>query len=281
MKNILHFIGLALLFIMPLAIYYSSKEIMLLYDGKYKTEINGNEIYRAIEKSKKNTKYRKLILGDSTANQFYNCKEEEPDSAYSLSCNQAIGMVGQFILLNNYLEAGNRPDSVVLVFTPLSFWDNLDQVFTFHYFLKPFYYSEYKPLMSKTVLSQIRKIPYHNICHIPFIQTTDWAPNIQPEERHYTFLSPICKEYLTKIDSLSIEYKFHYDIIPTFVAEHWKKTVTNFKRSEFQDCKYAQKMTNYLDNITFLPDTCFIDNIHLANPQLYRSKLDSMTGAYK
>ena len=29
------------------------------------------------------------------------------------------------------------------------------------------------------------------ISHIPFIQTTDWAPNIQPEERHYTFLSPI------------------------------------------------------------------------------------------
>lgn len=281
MRNILRFIGLSLLFVLPLAIYYSTKEIKLLYGGKYKTEINGNEIYRAIEKSKKKTPYRKLIMGDSTANQFYNCKEEDPDSAYSISCNQAIGMVGQFILLHNYLEAGNRPDSVVLVFTPFSFWDNLDQVFTFHYFLKPFYYEEYRPFMTETVLSQIRKIPYHYLCHLPFIQTTDWAPNIEIQERNYTFLSPISKEYLTKIDSLSNVYHFHYNLIPTFVSESWGEMVSQFNRAEFKNCTYAHKLTDYLDLITFLPDSCFSDNVHLVHPEIYRNKIDSLTGAYK
>ena len=95
MKIILRFIGIFLLFIAPITIFYTAKALWLMKDDKYKATIYGNEIYRAISKSKKQTTYRKLILGDSTANQFYNCKEENPDSAYSLTCNQAIGMVGQ------------------------------------------------------------------------------------------------------------------------------------------------------------------------------------------
>ena len=101
MKRILYFIGLFLIFASPIIVYYTAKTVWLLQDDKYKTTIYGNEIYKALEKSTKKTRYKKLILGDSTANQFYNCKEEDPDSAYSLTCNQAIGMVGQFILLNN------------------------------------------------------------------------------------------------------------------------------------------------------------------------------------
>lgn len=270
MKRILYFIGLFLLFVSPIVIYYTAKAVWLLKDDKYKTTIYGNEIYRAIEKSKKKTKYKKLILGDSTANQFYNCKEEDPDSAYSLSCNQAIGMVGQFILLNNYLKAGNRPDTIFLVYTPFSFWDNLDQVYTYHYFLKPFYYDEYKPLMTRSVIEQIKKIPKYQLCHIPYIQTTGWAPYIKQEKRKYTFLSPICKEYLSKIDSLSEKFDFAFNIIPTFVAEHWRDSINHFKYNEFAECSYKEELSKYLDNIPYLADSCFIDEVHLKTPELYK-----------
>ena len=259
-----------MLFASPIAFYYTVKTIYLLKDDLYKETIYGNEIYRAIEKSKKKTKYKKLILGDSTANQFYNCKEEDPDSAYSLSCNQAIGMIGQYILLNNYLEAGNRPDSVFLVYTPFSFWDNLDQVYTYHYFMKPFYYDKNKSLMSPTVIQQIQKIPKRMICHFPLIQTTSWAPSIKQEERDYSFLSPICKDYLSKIDSLSAKYNFTFSIIPTFVAEHWRDSVNLFKRNEFAGYSYQKELAHYLDNITYLADSCFVDEVHLKNPQLYK-----------
>lgn len=258
------------LFALPIALYYTVKTVYLLKDDNYKKTIYGNEIYRAIEKSKIKTQYKKLILGDSTANQFYNCKEEDPDSAYSLSCNQAIGMIGQFILLHNYLEAGNRPDTVYLVYTPFSFWDNLDQVYTYHYFLKPFYYDEYKPLMSSLVIDQIEKLPKHGLCHFPLIQTTGWAPNIKKEKRAYSFLSPICKEYLSKINNLSDKYHFAFKIIPTFVAEHWQDSIKHFNHAEFTDSNYKIELLHYLENITYLPDSCFIDEVHLRNPQLYK-----------
>ena len=274
MKRILHFISIFILFSLPIVIFYSAKTAWLMKDDQYKKTIYGNEIYKAIEKSKRKTRYRKLILGDSTANQFYNCKEEDPDSAYSLSCNQAIGMVGQFFLLNNYLCAGNRPDTVYIVYTPFSFWDNLDQVYTYHYFLKPFYYDEYKPLMTETVRKQIKKIPKYWACHIPYIQTTGWAPDIQQGERHYSFLSPICKEYLTKIDSLGKRHHFHLEIVPTFVAEHWRDSISHFNRNEYADCSYREKLSSFLDSIRFLDDSCFVDEVHLKNPVLYKPIVD-------
>ena len=263
-----------LLFISPIALYYSTKTAWLMKDDKYKNTIYGNEIYQAIKKSKTKTKYKKLILGDSTGNQFYNCKEKDPDSAYSLCCNQAIGVVGQYILLKNYITAGNRPDSVFLVYTPFSFWDNLDQVYTYHYFLKPFYYDEYIPLMSKNVITQIEKIPKYWMCHFPYIQTTAWAPTLKTEERQYSFLSPISKEYLSKIDSLSNQYNFYFKIEPTFVAEHWRDSVSHFKQDEFADCSFQSKMSDYLHSIKYLADSCFVDEVHLKNPKLYKSYMD-------
>lgn len=274
MKRIHYFICSFLAFIAPITIYYTIRTVYLLNNDLYKENIYGNEIYKAIEKSKKKTKYKKLILGDSTANQFYNCKEEDPDSAYSLTCNQAIGMVGQYILLYNYLKAGNRPDTVFLVYTPFSFWDNLDQVYTYHYFLKPFYYNEYKLLMSPTVINQIHKIPKYWICHFPLIQTTGWAPNIKQEKRSYSFLSPISKEYLSKIDSLSTKYRFTFNIVPTFVAEHWRDSISHFNKKEYANTNYKQMLSEYMNNINYLADSCFVDEVHLKMPHLYKKKMD-------
>ena len=262
------------LFALPIVLYYTVKTVYLLKDDNYKKTIYGNEIYCAIEKSKTKTQYKKLILGDSTANQFYNCKEENPDSAYSLSCNQAIGMIGQYILLHNYLEAGNRPDTVFLLYTPFSFWDNLDQVYTYHYFLKPFYYDEYKPLMSPLVINQIHKLPKYMICHFPLIQTTGWAPNVKQENRDYSFLSPISKEYLSKIDSLSNKHKFVFKIIPTFVADHWRDSINHFKYNEYADCCFKREISNYIENIPYLEDTCFLDEVHLKSPKLYQAAIN-------
>ena len=274
MKKVIYFIFIILLFSTPIFIFYTIKTIYLLKDDKYKETIYGNEIYYAIAKSKTKTIYKKLILGDSTANQFYNCKKAEPDRAFSLACNQAIGMVGQFILLNNYLCAGNRPDTVYIVYTPFSFWDNLDQVYTYHYFLKPFYYEEYIPLMSETVRKQIRKIPKYQLCHIPYIQTTGWAPTLPSAKRNYSFLSPICQEYLSKIDSLSQNFKFEWEIVPTFVAEHWRDSVNHFNRQEYATYSYANKLDRYLASIMYLNDSCFVDGIHLKSPELYLSELN-------
>ena len=128
--------------------------------------------------------------------------------------------------------------------------------------------------MTRTVREQIQKIPKYHFCHIPYIQTTGWAPDIKQERRDYSFLSPVSKEYLSKFDSLSKEYKFAFRIIPTFVAEHWRDSINHFKHSEFADCCLKNEISNYLENIPFLADSCFIDEVHLKSPKLYKATIN-------
>ena len=68
----------------------------MLSNDKYMQEVHGHEVYTSIKKSKEKTKIKKLIIGDSTANQLYNTETDTTSSIYSLTCNQAIGIVGHF-----------------------------------------------------------------------------------------------------------------------------------------------------------------------------------------
>lgn len=228
----------------------------------YKETIQGAEIYRSIAKSKKQIKKKKIIIGDSTANQFFDNREDD-DSICSLACNQAIGICGHFFLLNDYIKAGNRPEEVYMIFRAPSFTNNLDQIFTYHYFLKPFYNSEYKPLMTPEVVRQIKKIPYYTLCQIPAVLTSPWSPTYVPEKADYTFVSPISREYLRKIDSLSCQYGFKLYIVPSLMDKNEQQKVSEFDTTEFKGEPYADKMTIYLNNISYLNSSYFSDGVHI------------------
>lgn len=268
-KDLIRFCSKCSLILFFVLVYFGIKAGNLLYKDKYKNTIPGREIYWAIDKSKKTTAKKKLIIGDSTGNQFFN-NQEDDDETYSLACNQAIGMVGHFILLHNFLQAGNRPDTVCLVLRPYSLGNNLDDNFTYHYFLKTMYYNEYKQLMNGTVKSIIHDIPYYWLCHFPTIQTTTWAPKRKHKKREYTFMSPISKDYLIKIDSLSHEYNFKFILVPTIMAESTRNNIRNWNKDEIKGYKEKKLVEHYISRIEYLPDSCFFDGSHLRNPQLYK-----------
>ena len=232
----------------------------------------GGEVYRAILKSKKKVNFRKLLIGDSTAGQFFDNRNEDEDY-YSLTCTQAVSICGQFLLLDNYLKAGNRPKEVYMLFTPESFCDNMNQIVTYHYFLKPFYRKEYKSQMTRNVIEQIQQIPFHKFSQLPFIISPAWAPDYEPDRRIDSFLSPISIDYLTKIDSLRSEYDFNLYIVPAFISESRKERITNYKTDGIKDSVIARSLTTYLDNAEYLPDNCFKDDIHLLNPDDYKDMM--------
>ena len=254
------------------AFFLSAYIVPLSLRKNYRETIPGAEIYRSIDKSKKRIKKKKLIIGDSTANQFFDNREDN-DSICSLACNQAIGMCGHFFLLNNYIKAGNRPEEVYMIYNAYyCFANNLNQVYTYHYFLKPFYNDEYKPLMTPEIFSQVRKIPYHTLCQIPAVLTSSWAPAYPTEESDYTFMSPISREYLRKIDSLSCQYNFRLYIVPSFMDEKERQRVASFDANEFKDEPYADKMTIFLNQISYMNSSRFSDGLHLTPSMVKRYK---------
>lgn len=258
-----------LLFLVLFAIGLYARSFYLLITEEYKKKVNGADTYNAIAKSKQKKKTRKVLLGDSVGRQlFENTKYN--DTINSFACNQAIGLVGHFLLLNNFLKAGNEVDTVYMIFRPSSFLNNLDEKYTFHYFLKPFYKDEYKPLFTKTVYDQIHKIPFNFISQDPALLTSNWAPDFTARgKKNYTFLSPISAEYMNRIKELSIKHNFELIILPSPVSINSKKDIASIDRSEISSHGLSEEFANYFDQIIFLNDTSFMDGIHLNDPETY------------
>jgi hypothetical protein len=242
--------------------------IMLLND-KYKKSVDGSEIYHSIRKSKTRNSSKKLIIGDSVGKQLFdNYKFTYPIN--SLACNQSIGMIGQYILLDNYLNNGNKVDSVFLILNPFSFNNNLDQVYTYHYFLKPFYNKENLNRFSNLALSQISQIPYSAFCNYPPILTSNWAPKFQSiDKSKYPFLSPISIEYLGKIRDLAVIHKFKLVLIPTPISYEAKKHIKSFKLDQIDDKILNTLLGQYLNKVIYLDKAKFIDGVHLKHPDFY------------
>lgn len=263
------FIFHVIIFILPIVIIAYSEHLYLYYSNKYENSVAGSEIYISINKSKHKGKAKKILLGDSVANQlFSNIKNN--DTINSLACNRAISMAGHFILLYNYLKAGNQVDTVYMIFTPFSFLNNLDEVYTFHYFLKPFYTKEYMHLFTKTVHTQVHKIPLNFISKDPIILTSNWAPNFKSKDNiNYTFLSPISVEYLSKIKDLRDEYKFKLIILPTPTRISNRLFVEKINRNETVNTGLVNEFKEYFEKIIFIEDINFTDNLHFKSKKEY------------
>lgn len=244
------------------------KPAYLMINNRYEKFVAGSETYTAIRKSKQNSSHVNLILGDSECYQLFpNTKDF--DSTLSLACNQAIGMVGHYLLLLNYLNANNEINNLYMIFGPEGLSNNLDQIYTFHYFLKPFYKDEYKPYFTELVNKQISKIPYRKLCREPYIMTSNWAPKLSSTDNvDLSFISPITNQYLHKILQLSEEKNFKLHIISAPIKLSRARELEKIYKDEIINSDLHQVMNSYFENILYLPDTCFLDDgVHLRNPE--------------
>ncbi|MDR0866656.1 MAG: hypothetical protein LBO74_17245 [Candidatus Symbiothrix sp.] len=245
------------------AILCSVIPFYLLKTSKYEKYVSGRKTYISIRKSKEVSPQKKLILGDSVAEQLF--PNAENDSAFiSLACNQAIEVIGHYLLLNNYLNAGNQVDTVYFIYLPFNFQNNLNQVYTYHNFLKPFYSNEYKPYFSKTAFDQIEKIPYTYLVREPHILTSNWAPEISyTDSIDYDFLSPLSIEYLDRIKLLAEKNNFELIILPPPLNIQNKKFVDTLNKEEIFHYNLSTEFKDYFENIIYVEDYCFFDGIHL------------------
>jgi hypothetical protein len=228
------------------------------WTGKYKEEVSGGEVYQAIEKSKKRGKKKKLIIGDSVTKQF---SESDIDTTIylNLASNQAISLVGQFCLLSNYIQTKNEIDTLYLIYHPLSFSNNLDNSFTFHYFEKPFYVDEYRNLFTQEVKTQIEKIPFHYLAKYHPVLTSNWSPTFSEEENDKPFISNLSRIYLEKIDSLCQSKNIRLLIVSPPINEKFKNKFLAIKKTN--ENLYLK---SYFENLKFYPESIFFpDHIHL------------------
>jgi hypothetical protein len=255
MKNLA---GDFLKFLLVFLLIFHAYPEYIYWTETYKLEVNGGEVYQAIENSKKKGKKKKLILGDSVTKQF---SESDIDTSIylNLASNQAISLVGQYCLLSNYIHTKNKIDTLYLVYHPLSFSNNLDNSFTFHYFEKPFYGHEYMNLFSEEVKIQIEKVPFHYLAKYRPVLTSNWSPTFSNEEKNKPFISNISKVYLEKIEMLCRSNNIHFIIVSPPINQKFK--------NEFLEIEKSNKnllLHSYFKNLKYYPESYFFpDHIHL------------------
>jgi len=202
----------------------------------------GYETYRAINKSEhKLTDNTVVVLGDSVAYQLYN-QGAYNNAIYSLSCNQAISMAGQYLLLENILRNNkNKIRKVYLIYHPISFRNNLDQIYVFNYFIKPFYNQKYCKLLSADTKQKIAKVPGYFTSFLAITRISDYSPDLSRfedpvksamEEKKF-ILSSVSLEYLIKMKAALQGVNIEFEVVSPdlkedfmeYDCEEFKKTV--------------------------------------------------------
>lgn len=258
------------IFVLIGAVAFHIKSYLLLRNDKYQRKVAAREVYHVISKSKQHNPSRKILIGDSVARQFYN-SDQENDTLNSLATNQAISLAGQYLLLDNYLKAGNVIDTCYAVFIPSSFQNNLQQLYSYNYFVKPFYTNEYKPLLTKTVQTQVEKIPYYGIAQYFGILTNNWSPEfISTDKQGYAFFSPITVEYIKKMSALSQARNFKLIFVPALCNENQRKDIESFDRGELSQNGIDHILADYFDHIQYLDSKYFVDDMHLDKPEDFK-----------
>jgi len=192
--------GFTAFFCVCAGIYFAAK--LYVWDDK---DLIGGETYLSIQKAlQAPANVRTLVLGGSTGNQLLP-NTEFNDATYSLCCNQAISLAGQYILLNEFLV--NHPDpaqlEVILLLRPSSLRNDLDQRFTYNYFLKPFDRPEYQRHLSPHAQAQLSKVPLRSLVQLPFVRRSRWSPSLQHHHQPHRFrISKLSAEYLRKMHTL-------------------------------------------------------------------------------
>jgi len=227
----------------------------------------GAGVYNSIKKSKQaNANTKRLVLGDSVCAQMYPNKVYS-DTINSLACNHAVTLVGYHSLLKNFLDnfEGNKDSlEVYFVYRPSSFRNNLDQRYTFNYFLKPFNTSEYINNFSPTVNDAIEEIPFSWLSKFDFIKKSDWAPKFRTIHKIHDFkMAPIAAEYLLRMETLCQLHDVQFKVMPTFMSNEFEE----YDFTEFNDQLKAFEVDHlfgdYFDNIEWIESIHFGDGAHL------------------
>ncbi len=238
--------------------------------GIYTKLLPNRRVYSKIELSKKEIYGAQILLmGDSVAGSTYEYIKSGENGIVNLACNQAIDVIGHYFLLRNFLEKNSEVKKVFFFYNPFSFSNNIDHIYSYNHFLKPFYKKEYKKYFTDNVYKQIRSYPLYFLARFPPVAINYFAPDFEVEEPD-VFISEITREYLQKFVELTREHGIEFEVLSPPLRESKINDIKQFKSKYLIEGTMSDLMDNYFDKISFLPDEYYRDDLHFK--QQYFSK---------
>ena len=219
---------------------------------RYQKDVAGTEVYEVISASKSKLKRKKLVIGDSVAKQVLDSLAND-STIVSLASNQAISMAGQYVIASQALTANPSLDTLVLMYHPYSFQNNLASPLSFHYFVKPFYTDENRALFSREVKQQVEAIPFYYLAHYRPVLTSNWSPSFEGVSDEKGLFSSISRDYVSKLQQLCSKNGVVLQIISPPINEIYKERLMK-AQAQFKAIPGFVESWHFYAKSNFLPD---------------------------
>lgn len=262
-----------LLLLLLFAIFAQALSWIAFRSGLALRGLTGREVYQALAEARRPSPAKIVLLGDSVGTQLYTFHGRPRDDIRVLCSNAAISMAGQYEVLLEALRAGVLKDSeVILVYHPDSFRFDIQDHFSFQYFVKPFWLAKWRGDFSPAVAERVRQIPWLFAVYSPTIRYGNWTPDWEGpahpiSKRGARFIRDISAEYLGKMYELSQREGFSLHVIPPLVCETWAADHLDTARfqAEIEELGFQELFGRYVENIPLRPRDWYRDDdiIHL------------------
>ncbi len=209
-----------------------------------------------------------MIFGDSVGNQLFD-NRTDGETYVSICSNQAISLAGQYALLSAYLKNNPQTEEVCLLYVPVSFQNNLDQRFTYQYFLKPFGDGCHDLHWNATVQHQIDEMPFGFADQWAVVKASDWSPNLSHQsvpESDTAYFSAISLHYLQKMADLTDAAGVDFKVQAGFVKKAFKQTNYHTMHAQLRAAGLQGLFATYFQELNYLPDPLFKDDLHVIDP---------------
>jgi hypothetical protein len=261
--------------------------VAIFYDttSRRRVEDPGGEIYDAIRRSHQPSTCPMIVIGDSVCHQLLT--GYAPPGLLSLGTNQAASMCGQYLIARSAIDHDPAVKEIVLAYLPDSFTNNLDQKFTFNYFVRPFYpHAEYRALMSPLVMHQVDRRPTARLVVLPLFRYTTMLTDSYlnycegAETPNFTYLAPVSIEYLRKLSELCNQHAIKLGIVcpPISLDRNYDQTLF---QKEVVDAHLEKVFAGYPQSVRLVDPQLLVDHIHFkeenigANSAIFVKLLES------
>lgn len=255
------------LLLLPFIAYYIVYYQYLITQRKFSND--AKLIYDALDKSKKKTKKKKVIFGDSVGFQLYKTWTDEKKDYYTMTTTAPASVYSVYVLMENF-EAinGCDNDTFYYVVHPETFYRSLKTKYFYNHFIKPFYTLENRNCFTPALNDSIQCIPYWYLAQLPFVKISDIQPTM-PEQTVY-IPQPIIFDYLKMIDSLSKKENFVFRVKPPL---YLRQSLSSRDYTDLQKIVHQygldEMFSGYFNSFKYLPQSEFKDGIHYKEPEKF------------
>lgn len=226
----------------------------------------------------------KAILGDSVMVNFLGgLREENPDWCIA-NGNASFLLIGQYAMLNEFLDTHPNATEVYLLLRPPSLGERLNGKYSYQFVVRPLANGPYKKYLTDETIRDIRKRFTPLGLNSGFEKMFGRSSLIRKlflnltSEKDYSISHPVpsseAEQYLQLMFTACENRNVNLILLACPVADTAENRETEQSmRLALKESGLLEKMPFYFDSLLYYPPELFGDGVHFSDPESYRAEV--------